>query len=98
MDLSCLTTGTKESIITLLVAMGYTPAEIAGVRTHTKTKLAQHVANRLAQMNNGIEAQAAEIMTLMHVNGVLNQRVRDLETAPTLGGLGVLGGACVYVF
>ena len=94
MDLSSLTTGTKDSIIALLVAMGYKPAEIAGIRSHTKAKLVQHVASRLAQMNNAIDAQAHEIMTLMHTNGMLNQRVRELETAPTLGGL-VCVGWCV---
>ena len=84
---------TKASLIELGVKMGI---EIAA--TSTKAVMVSTINERAVELMNINTATTTANMVLQHQMVMLQQRVAELETAPTLGGLGVLGGACVYGF
>ena len=85
---------TKAGLLELAAKMGI---EIAAA-TSNKTAIVAAINARVVDIMNVNEATTTANMVLQHRIVVMEQRVRELETAPTLGGLGVLGGACVYVF
>ena len=78
---------TKAGLVELAARIGWQPHYHAN-----KAYIIEGIFTRIDEMKAAIAEHAQQMqnlnatnMTLTHLNGVLQQRVHDLETAPTLG-------------